>query len=187
MHPTLKDIIDKAKVGLQKAIEHYEVELQKIRAGRANPVMLEGIRVDYYGAPTPINQVGNVNVADSRTLTVQPFDRKLINTIEKAIVDANLGVATMNDGIVVRVTIPPMTEDRRKGLVKQVKEATEDARVALRNVRRDHIEAIKKAQKGGVAEDEAKAAETEIEKIVKNSNTKLDEIFAAKEKDVMTV
>jgi ribosome recycling factor len=187
MDPNLKKVIDSAKDGMVKSIEHFEHELSKVRAGKASPQMLDGIRVDYYGTPTPLNQVGAVSTSDARTLVISPYEKKMIAPIERAIVEANLGLNPGNDGVVIRIVIPPLSEDRRKQLAKQAKEAAEDARVAIRNVRRDHNEQAKKLQKSGVPEDEIKASETEIQKLTDNHVKKVDEIFAAKEKEIMTV
>src|SRR6476646_10677029 len=145
--------LELAEDSMKKAINHLEAELTKIRAGKANPQMLDGIVVDYYGSPTPLNQVANISVADVRTLTIQPWEKNMLQPIEKAIIGANIGVTPQNDGTIIRLFLPPLTEERRKELVKRVHGEGEHSRVAIRNIRRDSIEAIKKLQKDGLSED----------------------------------
>ena len=144
MDDRLKILIEEAKDTMSKAVDHVESELTKIRAGKANPQMLDSVHVDYYGTPTPIAQVANVNTPDARTIVVQPWEKNLIAAIEKAITDANLGLNPQNDGIVIRLSIPPLTEERRKDLVKRVKAEGEAGKVAIRNIRKDVNEKIKK-------------------------------------------
>ena len=187
MENDTKSIVKAAEASMVKSVEHFEDELSKIRAGKASPVMLDSVRVEYYGASTPLNQVANVSAPDAKTLTLQPYDRSLIAPIEKAIMDANLGFTPQNDGIQIRINLPPMTEERRKQLVKQIKDETEKARVALRNVRRDANEAVKKLTKSGVSEDEVKAAEGEIQKLTDKHIASVEKITAAKEQELMTV
>lgn len=187
MEQDTKSIIKAAEGSMQKCVEHFEDELLKIRAGKASPVILDGLRVEYYGAPTSLNQLANVSAPDAKTLTIQPYDRSLIAPIEKAIMDANLGFTPQNDGIQIRVNLPAMTEERRKQLVKQIKDETEKARVALRNVRRDANEQVKKLTKNGVSEDEVKATEAEIQKLTDKYIATVDRVTAAKEQEVMTV
>src|SRR5690606_14324643 len=136
--------LDDCKDKMSKAVAHTESELTKIRAGKASPSMLDGISVDYYGSATPLSQVANINTTDARTIVVQPWEKSLINAIEKAITDANLGINPQNDGIVIRLNVPPLTEERRRDLVKKAKEETERGRVAIRNIRKDANESIKK-------------------------------------------
>mgnify|MGYP000226649063 CR=1 FL=1 len=179
--------LDVAKEQMQEAISHLENVLGKIRAGKANPQMLDSVHVDYYGTPTPIAQVANVNTPDARTIVVQPWEKNLIAAIEKAITDANLGLNPQNDGIVIRLSIPPLTEERRKDLVKRVKAEGEAGKVAIRNIRKDVNEKIKKQQKEGVAEDDAKTAEAEVQKVTDSYIVKVDKHIEVKEKDIMTV
>ncbi len=182
-----KSIVKAADASMLKSVEHFEDELSKIRAGKASPVMLDSVRVEYYGAMTPLNQLANVSAPDAKTLTLQPYDRSLIAPIEKAIMDANLGFTPQNDGIQIRINLPPMTEERRKQLVKQIKDETEKARVALRNIRREANEAVKKLTKSGVSEDEVKAAEADIQKLTDKHIATVEKITAAKEQELMTV
>src|SRR3979409_656861 len=152
-------IIAMAEESMQKAISHLETELTKIRAGKANPQMLDGIVVDYYGSPTPIGQVGNISVMDARTLSIQPWEKNMLQPIERAIIAANIGITPQNDGSFIRLFLPPLTEERRKELVKKCQSEGEHSKVAIRNIRRDAIESIKKLQKNGLSEDAAKDAE----------------------------
>src|SRR6478735_9168212 len=137
---------------MKKAIQHLEAELTKVRAGKANPQMLDGITVDYYGSPTPINQVGNISVMDARTISIQPWEKNMLQPIERAIIAANIGINPQNDGNLIRLFLPPLTEERRKELVKRCQGEGENSKVAIRNIRRDAIEAIKKLQKNGLSE-----------------------------------
>ncbi len=187
MSELVKKQLEEAKENMSKAVDHVEQELTKIRAGKASPQMLDGIHVDYYGSPTPLSQVANVNTPDARTIVVQPWEKSLIPTIEKAISDANLGINPQNDGIVIRLVVPPLTEERRKDLVKKVKAEGEAGKVAIRNIRKDVNEKIKKLQKEGVSEDEAKVGEAEAQKITDSFILKVDKHIELKEKDIMTV
>jgi len=187
MSEVMQQIIADTQSNMKKAITHLESELTKIRAGKANPQMLDSVHVDYYGTPTPIAQVANVNTPDARTIVVQPWEKNLITAIEKAITDANLGLNPQNDGIVIRLSIPPLTEERRKDLVKRVKAEGEAGKVAIRNIRKDVNEKIKKQQKEGVAEDDAKTAEAEVQKVTDSYIVKEDKHIEVKEKDIMTV
>src|SRR3954469_6723129 len=150
---------------MKKAIGHLETELVKIRAGKANPNMIDGITVDYYGTPTPISQVGNISVMDARTLSIQPWEKNMLQPIERAITAANIGINPQNDGNIIRLFLPPLTEERRRDLVKRSQAEGEHSKVAIRNIRRDAIESIKKAQKNGLSEDAAKDAEDNIQSI----------------------
>lgn len=179
--------IEEAKERMDKAITHLENELRVIRAGKANPSMLSGIMVDYYGTSTPLQQVSNVGTLDARTITVQPWEKAMIAPIEKAILSANLGFNPQNNGEVIRIAVPPLTEERRKQLVKQVKNEGENARVSIRNARRDANEEIKKMQKDGLPEDMAKDAESEVQKITDSYNKKVEELLAKKEEEILTV
>lgn len=170
-----------------KAIGHLEGELIKIRAGKANPQMLEGITVDYYGSPTPISQVANISVTDARTITLQPWEKPMIAVIERALMQANLGVTPQNDGVVIRLFLPPLTEERRKELVKKVNGEGENGKIAVRNIRRDMIEQIKKLQKEGLSEDEAKEAEGRIQGITDKNIALVEQHCKDKDKEIMTI
>jgi len=187
MNEKIKSILDEAKQHMHKANSHLESELLKIRAGKATPMMIDSLKVDYYGSPTPISQVGNVAAPDSRTLTIQPFEKKMIPIIEKAIKESNLGFNPQNDGILIRISVPQLTEDRRKQLVKQAKEEGEEAKVAIRNTRRDYNEQIKKLSKDGVSEDEIKAGEAEVQKMTDASISEVDKQLSRKEEEIMKV
>lgn len=187
MDENIKLILDETKDLMDKSIHHLEAELTKVRAGKASPLMLEGLKVDYYGSPTPINQVANVSVPEARTLVIQPYEKNMLGPIEKAIKEANLGVNPQNDGTLIRLAIPPLSEERRKQLVKQSKDEGEKAKVAIRNVRRDHNETIKGLKKDGVSEDEIKNGETEIQKLTDSYVAKVDEVIRRKEGEIMTV
>lgn len=176
-----------AEEGMKKAIGHLEVELAKIRAGKANPQMLDGIMVDYYGSPMPISQVGNISVMDARTLSIQPWEKNMLQPIERAIINSNIGVNPQNDGMVIRLFLPPLTEERRKELVKRCQGEGEHSKVAIRNIRRDAIESIKKAQKNGLSEDAAKDAEAEVQELTNTFINKVDRHLEAKEKEIMAV
>ncbi|WP_317126369.1 ribosome recycling factor [Chitinophaga alhagiae] len=172
---------------MQKAISHLEVELTKIRAGKANPQIVDGIMVDYYGAPTALNQVANISVADARTLTIQPWEKNMLQPIERAIIASNIGLNPQNDGVIIRLFLPPLTEERRKELVKKVNGEGEHAKVAIRNIRRDAIEAIKKLQKDGLSEDTAKDAEAETQQLTDKFIAAVDKHCAAKDKEIMAI
>ena len=172
---------------MEKAIGHLEAELVKIRAGRANPNMFDGLVVDYYGTPTPVNQVGNISVADARTLTIQPWEKNMLQPIERAIIAANLGVTPQNDGTIIRIFLPPLTEERRKEIVKRVHGEGEHSKVAIRNIRRDAIEHIKKLKKDGLSEDLAKDSEDEIQQMTDKFISLVDKHLAQKEKEIMSV
>ena len=182
-----KDIIAGAAAKMQDAVAFLEEDLKTYRAGKANPAMFNNVMVDYYGSPTPVPQVASITVPDARTILIQPWEKNMIAKIEKAIMDANLGVTPQNDGVQIRITIPPLTEERRKELVKKVKAAGESAKISIRNARRDANDQFKKAQKDGMPEDEAKDSEAVIQKDVEKFNKKVDEVIAAKEKEIMTV
>lgn len=183
----IKPILDQMQDQMQKAISHLEAELVKIRAGKATPSMLDGVMVDYYGSMTPLNQVANINTPEARTIQIQPWEKGLIRNIEKAIMDANLGLTPANDGQMIRITVPPLSEERRKDLVKRAKAEGEHAKVSIRNLRRDANEGIKKAQKNGLPEDMAKDAETKTQKITDDFIIKVDKHLETKEKEIMTV
>jgi ribosome recycling factor len=180
-------ILDETLISMKKAIEHFESELVKIRAGKANPTMLDGIMVDYYGNPTPINQVGNLSAIDARTLTIQPWEKNMLQPIERAIIAANIGINPQNDGNMIRLFLPPLTEERRKDLVKKSNGEGEQAKIAVRNIRRDAIEQIKKAEKDGLSEDAAKEGEGAVQEITNNYILLIEKSLGAKEKEIMSV
>ena len=187
MSDDLEFILEDARESMKKALNHLESELIKIRAGKANPQMLEGLTVDYYGSPTVLNQVGNISVMDARTLTIQPWEKNMLQPIERAIINANLGVTPQNDGNMIRLFMPPLTEERRKEFVKRAGGEGEQSRVAIRSIRRDAIEQIKKLQKDGLSEDEAKDAEKEIQDITNKYIDLVEKHLVAKEKEIMSV
>lgn len=182
-----KTIISEATERMLRTVDHLDEELLNIRAGKASTNVLNSVFVDYYGSQSPVSGVASVNVPDARTILIQPWDKNMIRPIEKAILDSNIGLTPSNNGETIRLTIPPLTEERRKELVKQVKGVGENARISLRNARRDAVEAFKKAQKDGMPEDEAKDGETQAQKLLEKYSKKLDELMAAKEKEIMTV
>ena len=187
MSQDIDDYLKKAKHYMDDAIVHLTNELIKIRTGKASPSMLNGLLVEYYGTPTPLNQVANVATADARTLSIQPWEKSMLGPIEKSIFEANLGVTPQNDGEFIRINIPPLTEERRKELVKQAKHLGEEAKISLRNARHKMMDFIKKEVKDGYPEDMGKRREAEVEKIVHDFADKVDQIIDAKEKDIMTV
>ena len=187
MQDELNLILDDAKDSMQKDISHLETELTKIRAGKANPQILDGITVDYYGSPTALNQVANVSVADARTLTIQPWEKNMLQPIERAIIASNIGLNPQNDGVLIRLFLPPLTEERRKELVKRVNGEGEHAKVAVRNIRRDAIEGIKKLQKDGLSEDTAKDAEADVQTLTDKNIALVDKHCAAKDKEIMAI
>jgi len=187
MSEDLEFILEETRDNMKKALDHLETELIKIRAGKANPQMLEGLTVDYYGSPTVLNQVSNVSVMDARTLTIQPWEKNMLQPIERAIINANLGVTPQNDGNIIRLFMPPLTEERRREFVKRAGGEGEQSRVAIRNMRRDAIEQIKKLQKDGLSEDEAKDAEKEIQDITDRHIALVEKHLQQKEKDIMSV
>ncbi len=173
--------------GMNKAITHLETELVKIRAGKANPNMLEGIMAEYYGSPTPISQIANISALDARTISVQPWEKNMLQPIERAIIAANIGINPQNDGVNIRLFLPPLTEERRKELVKRCNGEGEHAKVSIRNIRRDAIEHIKKLQKDGLSEDIAKDAEAEVQDQTNKYISLIEKHLAAKEKEIMAV
>lgn len=182
------EIISNSSELMQKAIDHLETELTRIRAGKANPTMLDGIVVDYYGTPTPINQVGNLSVMDARTLTIQPWEKNMLQPIERSIIAANIGVNPQNDGNIIRLFLPPLTEERRKELVKRSNAEGENAKVAIRNIRRDALEQVKKQEKDAeISEDQAKDAEAEMQEITDTHISLVEKHLASKEKEIMVV
>lgn len=178
-------ILDTAREQMGDAVKHLEKELLKIRAGRANPSILEGLRVDYYGAMTPINQVANVGTPDARTISVQPWEKNMIAPIEKAILNSDLGLNPQNNGEQIMINIPPLTEERRKDLVRQARKEAEDGRVSIRNARKEANDEIKKLE--GISEDIIKDSEERVQKMTNKYVQQVDDILDAKEKEIMTV
>ncbi|RZK48977.1 MAG: ribosome recycling factor [Pedobacter sp.] len=187
MNELIKKQIEDARSTMEKAINHCEAELTKIRAGKASAGMLDGIMVDYYGNPTPLAQVGSINTPDARTLLIQPWEKQMLVPIERAIMEANIGINPQNDGSIIRLVVPPLTEERRKELVKKVKEESERGKIAVRNIRKDANEKIKKLKGDGVSDDEVKTGEAEVQKVTDNYILKVDKLAEAKEKDIMTI
>lgn len=183
----LSEILAEETATMNKAINHLEAELAKIRAGKASPSMLDGINVDYYGNPTPLNQAANVTVLDARTISIQPWEKTMLAPIEKGIMAANIGITPQNDGNTIRLFLPPLTEERRKELVKRCNAEGENAKVSIRNIRRDAIEQIKKLQKDGLSEDECKDAEKEAQDATDRFIALVEKHLAFKEKEIMSV
>ncbi len=187
MSELIKKQVSDARALMEKAVDHCEGEVQKIRAGKANPSMLDDIMVEYYGTPTPLNQVGSVNTPDARTIVIQPWEKSLLSPIEKAIMEANLGVNPQNDGTIIRINVPPLTEERRRDLVKKAKAESENGKVAIRNIRKEANDKIRKLKSEGVSEDEMKTGEADVQKLTDSFIVKIDQHADAKEKDIMTV
>ena len=183
----IKTVLDNAKSLMYKVFSHLESELQKVRAGKANPVMLENVQVDYYGSRVPLSNTASINTQDARTLIIQPWEKSMLTPIEKAIQAANLGFNPQNDGVIIRIIVPPLTEERRKDLTKTAKGLGEDAKIASRNIRKDAMEQIKKLQKDGLPEDLAKDAETKVQQLTDGTVSKIDKHVEQKEKEIMTV
>ena len=180
-------VLEHSKERMKAAINHLEKELIHVRAGKASPAMLDGVMVDYYGSMTPLSQVANINTPDARTIAIQPWEKKMIPVIEKAILNANLGFNPDNNGEMIRINVPVLTEERRKGLVKQAQHEGEIAKVSVRTVRKEANESLKKLQKDGVAEDVVKDAEEEVQEMTNSYGVKIDNLVKAKEKDIMTI
>ncbi|MBC7535324.1 MAG: ribosome recycling factor [Ferruginibacter sp.] len=187
MTADLITILADTESSMTKAIAHLETELGRIRAGKANPSMLDGVMVDYYGNPTPVNQVANVTTMDARTISVQPWEKNMLAVIERGIIAANIGINPQNDGNIIRLFLPPLTEERRKELVKRCNGEGENAKVSIRNIRRDSIEQIKKLQKDGLSEDECKDAEKEAQDKTDRFIILVEKHLAGKEKEIMSV
>ncbi len=187
MTDDIASVISVAEDHMKKAINHLEAELTKIRAGKANPQMLDGIVVDYYGSPMPINQVANISVMDARTLSIQPWEKNMLQPIERSIIAANIGINPQNDGALIRLFLPPLTEERRKELVKKCQSEGEHSKVAIRNIRRDAIEHIKRFQKNGLSEDAAKDAEADVQQVTDKFTVAVEKHLTAKEKEIMSV
>jgi ribosome recycling factor len=184
---SVNEIIDQLKNQLEKNLSHTSAEFKRIRAGKATPDMLEGVFVDYYGASTAIQQAANVNTPDARTILIQPWDKSLIQAIETAIINSNLGFAPQNDGEMIRISLPPVTEERRKELVKRAKTESESSKVGIRNLRKEANEKIRKLKSDGVSEDEMAAGEDRVQKMIDHYIKKTEDLLADKEKEVMTV
>jgi ribosome recycling factor len=180
------EILFNAEEGMTKAVEYCQGQLGKVRTGRASASLLDGISADFYGAMTPMSQMATISVPDARTIVIQPFDRTTLGVIEKAIQTADLGFNPQNDGNIIRISVPPLTEERRKEYVKMTKKMAEEGKIAVRNVRRDQMEAIKKSEKDkDISEDEKKKGEDDIQKLTDKFIKKIDEFQAAKEKELM--
>ncbi|MFN0050293.1 MAG: ribosome recycling factor [Cytophagales bacterium] len=179
--------LDDAKESMENSIKHLEYELTKIRAGRATPQMLDGVKVIYYGSPTPISQVSSINTPDARTISIKPFEKNLMNEIEKAIRNSDLGLNPTNNGEVIIISVPPLTEERRKDLSKQAKHQAENAKVSIRSIRKETNEELRKLQKDGAAEDAVKLAEEKVQKLTDASIATIDSTLANKEKEIMTI
>ncbi len=187
MSAELSGVIQEAQAAMDKAVAHLAQELLRVRTGKANPALMEGIFVEVYGSNMPLNAVANITTPDARTLVIQPWDKSTLRAIETAIINSNLGLNPGNDGDIIRISLPPLTEERRKDLVKMAKQMAEEAKVSIRNARRDANERIKKMVKDGLAEDLAKDGEAKVQTVTDKSITKVDETLAAKEKEIMTV
>lgn len=187
MNEEVQFILEDSKEQMDKALEHLEKALLKIRAGKASPNMIEGVMVEYYGSKTSLNQVASVNTSDARTLVIQPFEKGMITEIEKGIMLANLGLNPQNDGTVIRILVPALTEDRRRDLVKTAKAEVEHGKVSLRTIRKESNESIKKLQKDGLPEDEAKDGEAKVQTLTDSHVVKCDKHLEVKEKEIMTV
>ena len=187
MNEEVELIYDMTKERMEKAIEHLDNELVRIRAGKANIHILDGILVEYYGTPTPLNQVSNISTPDAKTIMIQPWEKTMIDPIEKALMNSNVGITPVNNGEVIRLVIPQLTEERRKDLVKQVKSEGENAKVSLRNSRREANDEYKQMQKDGLSEDEVKAAEEKIQNLTDEFSERVENIVESKEQDIMTI
>ena len=187
MQEDIDTYIKMTKESMEGSIDHLQRELAKVRTGKASPNMLSGLMVPYYGNPTPLNQVANVTISDARTLVIQPWEKGMVPPIEKAILEANLGFTPQNDCELIRINIPPLTEERRREMVKRAKSLGEDSKVSLRNARREAMDHIKKEVKEGYPEDAAKRKEQEVDDMTQEYVDKVDKLVAAKEKEVMTI
>jgi ribosome recycling factor len=187
MNEDVELIVEEARDRMQKAIDHLEHELARLRAGRATPVLLDGITVDYYGVNSPLSQVSNINTPDPKTILIQPWEKTMLGAIEKAIMAANIGLTPINNGEVIRISIPPLTEERRHQLVKQVRTEGETAKISVRNARKWANDELKQLLKDGLPEDIEKDAVETVQEMTTEFNGKVDKIMTLKEKDVMTV
>ena len=181
-------VLDEARAAMEKSVDSLQRDLTRIRTGRANPALLDGVQVDYYGTPTPLKSLATISVPEPRLITVQPFDRKSLGEIERAILKADVGLTPANDGKMLRVPIPELTEERRRDLVKQVKKMAEDHRVGVRNARRDSVSMLKDLQKeGGVSEDGSKQAQKKVQALTDEFTVRVDEVADAKEEEILTI
>ena len=187
MNEEVQMVYEMAKEHMEKALEHLDNELNRIRAGKANVHILDGVVVDYYGTPTPLNQVSNISTPDAKTIMIQPWEKTMIDPIEKALMTSNVGITPGNNGEVIRLVIPQLTEERRRDLVKQVKSEGENARVSVRNARREANDEYKSMQKDGLSEDETKSAEDDIQKLTDEFTEKVEKVVEAKDNDIMTI
>jgi ribosome recycling factor len=187
MSDEVKMALDEANDSMSKTIDHLEFELTKIRAGKASPAMLDGVKVDYYGAPTQLKNIANVNTPDARTITVQAWEKHMLDPISKAIIEANLGLNPQNNGDIIIISVPMLTEERRKELTKRSHVEGENAKVSIRTARKDALDFIKQAQKDGLPEDEAKTGETRVQELTDKYNKRVEEIVASKDRDIMTI
>lgn len=187
MNEDVQLVYEMTRERMEKSIEHLDNELVRIRAGKANVHILDGVTVDYYGTETPLNQVSNISTPDAKTILVQPWEKTMIDPIEKALMNSNVGITPSNNGDAIRLSIPPLTEERRRDLFKQVKNEGEHARVSIRNSRRDANDEYKQMQKDGLSEDETKIAEDQIQKLTDEYTEKVDKIVEAKESEIMTI
>lgn len=187
MSEAIEPILQEAESGMKKSMTHLEGELTKIRAGKASPSILDGIMAEYYGNPTPIAQVANISVMDARTITVQPWEKNMLAPIERAIMAANIGITPQNDGVQIRLFMPPLTEERRRELFKKATSEGENGKISIRSIRRDSIEQIKKLQKDGLSEDIAKGAEKNVQDLTDKYIASVDKILAIKEKEIMEI
>ncbi len=187
MNEEVELILDEAKDRMIKALEHLELELARLRAGRANPALLDGITVDYYGVNSPLSQVSNINTPDAKTIMIQPWEKTMLGVIDKAIMAANIGLTPVNNGEAIRINIPPLTEERRHQLVKQVRTEGEVAKISIRSARKWANDELKQSLKDGLPEDMEKDAVEKVQELTHEFNTKIDKVMAIKEKDVMTV
>jgi ribosome recycling factor len=187
MNEEVQMVYEMAKEHMEKTLEHLDNELNRIRAGKANVHILDGVVVDYYGTPTPLNQVSNISTPDAKTIMIQPWEKTMIDPIEKALMTSNVGITPGNNGEVIRLVIPQLTEERRRDLVKQVKTEGENARVSVRNARREANDEYKSMQKDGLSEDETKSAEDDIQKLTDEFTEKVEKVVEAKDNDIMTI
>jgi len=187
MEEEIEFILDSTKEAMQKSILHLEKELIKIRAGKASPAMISSVMVDYYGSQTPLPQVANVGTMDARTLTIQPWEKQMMEPIERAIINSNLGLNPQNNGEMILINVPQLTEERRRNLVKQAKAEAEDAKIGIRNTRKDGNDEVKNLEKEGLSEDQVKRVEDAIQELTNSFSLKVDKILEAKEIDIMKV
>jgi len=187
MSEEVQMVLNDTKEAMDKAIEHLSSGLQKIRAGKATPSMLDGVMVEYYGSPTPLGQVANVNTLDARTISVQPWEKELLDEIARGITNANIGLNPQNNGELIMINVPPLTEERRRDLVKKAKSEGENAKVSIRNNRKEANDFIKELQNDGLSEDMSKDAETSVQNLTDKYSSKIDDLVTVKEKDIMTV